>query len=109
MADTPPSKPKLKRRYIRYSIPGEAGEILDDFIRRLGFYVDAREFSESLCAYSLWCERVHHLTGPSFNTQEARRKMWEEIIADYGKPNKSGSFFEHRLEEIAAARSRKKT
>lgn len=104
----PPGKPKLKRRYIRYSIPGEASEILDDFIRRLGHYANDREFSESLCAFSIWCEKLHHLTGPSFATREGRRKMWEEIIADYGKPNKSGSFFEHHVEEIAAELTKKK-
>lgn len=99
---------RLKRRVIRFSIPGEASEIFEDFIRRLGFYANEREYVESVVAYSLWCERVHHLTGPSFNTREARQKMWEEIIADYGKPDKSGSFFEHRMEEIATARSKKK-
>lgn len=96
---------RLKRKVIRFSIPGEAAGILENFIRRLGFYANEREYVESVVAYSLWCERVHHLTGPSFNTREARQKMWEEIIADYGKPNKSGSFFEHRLEEIAAAQT----
>ncbi len=104
----PSGKSKLKRRYIRYSIPGEASPLLDDFMKRLGLYANDREFSESLCAYSLWCEKLHHLTGPSFATQEGRRKMWEEIIADYGKPNKTGSFFEHRLEEIAAQLNKKK-
>ena len=97
----------MKRRVIRYSIPGEASGIFNDFIRRLGFYANEREFSESVVAYALWCEQMHHLTGPSFATREGRQKMWEEIIADYGKPNKSGSYFEHRVEEIAAARSKK--
>lgn len=99
---------RLKRRVIRFSIPGEASDVFDHFWHRLGFYANEREYVESVVAYSLWCERVHHLTGPSFNTREARHKMWQEIIADYGKPNKSGSFFEHRLDEIAAARTKKK-
>ncbi len=55
----------------------------------------------------LWCEREHHLTGPSFKTREDRQKMWDEIIADYGKPKKAGSFFEHRLEEIAEQRKQR--
>lgn len=70
-------------------------------MRRLGFYATESEFAESVVAYSLWCERVHHLTGPSFASRKARASMWKEIVADYGKPDKSGSFFEHRLEEIA--------
>lgn len=99
--------PRLTRRKITFSIPGEASEIFDDYIRRVGFYANEREFCESVVAYALWCEREHHLTGPSFATREARQKMWEEVIADYGKPKKAGSFFEHRLEEIAKERKEK--
>jgi hypothetical protein len=99
---------RLKRRVIRYSIPGEASEIFDKYLHRLShFYANEREFTESVVAYALWCEREHHLTGPSFATREGRQKMWDEIIADFGKPKKSGSFFEHRLEEIAAERTKK--
>jgi hypothetical protein len=93
----------LKRRVKKFSIPGEADPILQDYLQRLRhFYANEREFFESVVAYALWCEREHHLTGPSFASREARQKMWNEIIADYGKPKKAGSFFEHRLEEIAA-------
>jgi hypothetical protein len=99
---------KLNRRRIVFSIPGEASPIFDAYLKRLShFYANEREFCESVVAYALWCEREHHLTGPSFATREAREKMWNEIIADFGKPKKSGSFFEHRLEEIAAERSNK--
>lgn len=100
--------PRLKRIVKRFSIPGEAGPIFDDYVHRLRhFYANEREFIESVVAYALWCEREHHLTGPSFRSREDRQKMWDEIIADYGKPNKSGSFFEHRIEEFA--KERKKT
>jgi hypothetical protein len=93
---------RLTRRVIRFSIPGEASEIFDAYLQRLShFYANEREFCESVVAYALWCEREHHLTGPSFKSREDRQKMWDEIIADFGKPKKSGSFFEHRLEEIA--------
>lgn len=98
---------RLTRRKINFSIPGEASAIFDNYVHRLShFYANEREFVESVVAYSLWCEREHHLTGPSFATREARQKMWDEIIADYGKPKKAGSFFEHRLEEIAKERAR---
>lgn len=62
-----------------------------------------------MLAYSLWCEREHHLTGPSFANRELRRKMWAEVIADYGKPKKAGSFFEHRMEEIIREQKRDAT
>ncbi|HMJ06378.1 MAG TPA: hypothetical protein VK474_09015 [Chthoniobacterales bacterium] len=98
---------RLKRITKRCSIPGEAGPIFDDYVHRLRhFYANEGEFIESVIAYALWCEKEHHLTGPSFNSREARRKMWDEIIADYGKPKKIGSFFEHCLEEIAERNKR---
>lgn len=69
-------------------------------MRRLGHYATEGEFAESVLAYSLWCEREHHITGPSFAKRELRQKMWDEVIADYGKPKETGSFFEHRMKEI---------
>ena len=96
-----PQPSKLKRLNLRYSIPGEAEEIFRHYIRECGFYANDREFTESVVAYALWCKQKHHLTGPSFATAEGRRKMWEEIIADYPKPAGAGSFFEHRVEEFA--------
>lgn len=100
---------RLKRRVIRFSIPGEASEIFDKHLFKLRhFYANEREYVESVVAYSLWCEREHHLTGPSFANRETRQKMWDEIIADYGKPNKSGSFFEHHVEEFVAEQKKKK-
>lgn len=91
----------LKRRVIRFSIPGEASDIFDHYVHRLRhFYANEREYCESVVAYSLWCERDHHLTGPSFRSREDRRKLWQEVIADYGKPKKAGSYFEHRMEEL---------
>lgn len=102
------SRPKLSRRIIRFGIPGEASEIFDRYLHRLRhFYANEREFCESVVAYALWCEQEHHLTGPCFRDRETRRKMWEEIIADFGKPKKSGSFFEHRIEEFVREKEKK--
>ncbi len=100
-----PSKPQLpKRKTFKFSVPLDAVPILHDFMRRIGFYATEGEFAESTVAYALWCERMHHLTGPSFRDRATRAQMWQEIIADYGKPNKTGSFFEHRLEELATGK-----
>jgi hypothetical protein len=96
----------LKRHTIRFSIPGEAEPILRDFIRRLGFYANESEFAESVVAYSLWCEQMHHLTGPSFRNRDTRARLWKEIIADYGKSKKAGSYFLHRVEEFAKGQSK---
>lgn len=100
------NKPQLpKRQTFKFSIPVDAVPILRDFMRRVKFYVTEGEFAESTVAYALWCEQMHHLTGPSFRDRATRAKMWEEIIADYGKPKKAGSYFEHRVEEMAVART----
>jgi hypothetical protein len=94
--------PRLKRYPIKFSIPGEAKPIFENYVHRLRhFYANEREYVESVVAYSLWCEQEHHLTGPSFRNRETRRKMWDEIIADFGKSKKSGSYFLHRVEEFA--------
>lgn len=77
-------------------------------MRRVKFYATPGEFAESTVAYALWCEQMHHLTGPSFKDRESRAKMWEEIIADYGKPKKAGSYFEHRVEEMAREKLKEK-
>lgn len=76
-------------------------------MKRIGFYATEAEFAESVLAYSLWCEQVHHLTGPSFRNRDTRAKLWQEVIADYGKPEKAGSYFEHRMEELAKERDNK--
>lgn len=101
MAVNKSSNTRLKRHVIRFSIPGDAEPVLKDFIRRLGFYANEREFAESVVAYSLWCEQLHHLTGPSFTSRELRAEMWREVIADYGKSKKAGSYFMHRVEEFS--------
>lgn len=99
--------PRLKRRVRKYSIPGEAERILKDRLARLRWaYANEREYIESLIAYDLWAEKEHLLTGPAFQSRADRFKLWEEIIRDYGKPNKTGSFFEHRLEEFAEEREK---
>jgi hypothetical protein len=108
MSAQTPQPPLPKRQTFKFSIPMDAVPILRDFMRRVGFYATEGELAESTVAYALWCEQMHHLTGPSFRDRHTRAQMWREIVADYGKPKKSGSFFEHRLEEIAAARTQKK-
>jgi hypothetical protein len=103
-----PAVSKLKRCVRKFSVPGEAEDILIARLKRLRWaYVNEREYVESLIAYNLWAEKEHLLTGPAFQSREDRSKLWEEIIRDYGKQNKTGSFFEHRLEEFAKQRQKK--
>lgn len=90
----------------RFGMPAEAEAILKEQVRKMRrFYANEREYIESVVAYSLWCGRDHHLTGPSFRSKEDRDKMWQEVIADYGRKDNAGSFFEHRMEEMMRARA----
>jgi hypothetical protein len=98
----------LKRRVRKFSIPGEAEDILVDRLKKLCWaYANEREYVESLIAYDLWAEKDHLLTGPAFQSRADRALLWSEIIRDYGKPNKTGSFFEHRLEEFITQRKKR--
>lgn len=108
MAEQPTPTAKFKRVYFKFGIPENALPKLRDFMKRVGFYHSEGEFAESTVAYALWCEREHHLTGPSFRDRESRDKMWDEIIADYGKPKKAGSYFDHRVEEAAKEKNKRK-
>jgi hypothetical protein len=99
---------RLKRWVRKFSVPGEAEEIVADRLKKLSWaYANEREYVESLIAYDLWAEKDHLLTGPAFQSRADRALLWSEIIRDYGKPNKTGSFFEHRLEEFMTERKKK--
>ncbi len=59
--------------------------------------------------YDLWAEKPHLLTGDSCRRSRSEElALWLEAMADFGKPDKVGSYFEHRLEEIARNLPKKK-
>lgn len=108
MPKQPAETSKFKRRSFKFSIPENAVPILHAFMDRIKFYKSEGEFAESTVAYALWCEQEHHLTGPSFRDRASRDKLWDEVIADFGKPKKAGSYFLHRVEEFAKERTNQK-
>ncbi len=91
-----------KRKIIWFSIPGEAFEILEKRAAAEGMTV--RQHVESTVGYDLWAEKPHWLSGQAIRAggEEAER-FWREVIADFGKPNKTGSYFEHRAAEFLRA------
>jgi hypothetical protein len=94
----------LKRTKRNVSTPGELDRIIADRMRRLHF-ASFNEYANSLVLYDCWAEKPHALTGPSFqHRREELPALVAEIVRDYGKRNKTGSFFEHRLEEIVRQR-----
>jgi hypothetical protein len=84
--------------------PGEAEGIIQARLRALG--MTFQEYVASLIAYDCWAEKPHLLTGDvcignkhSKDARERELRLWREIAADFGKPEKTGSFFSHRVAE----------
>lgn len=88
------------------STPGEAREMIESRLKQLAkYYGDSfQKYTNSLIAYDCWAEKDHLLTGPAFVHDEQTAALWMEVIRDFGKKNKTGSWFEHRLQEIFAER-----
>src|SRR5436190_7618518 len=95
----------LKRTKQHVTTPGELDELLADRLKQLGCYASLNEYINSLILYDLWAEKPHQLTGPVFaRRREQLPALVAEVIRDYGKPGKTGSFFEHRIEEVIIER-----
>jgi hypothetical protein len=100
-----------KRTKRNVSTPGELDELVSDRLRQLHFYGSFNDYVNSLVLYDLWAEKPHLLTGPVFanHRKEELPALIGEVIRDYGKPNKTGSFFEHRIEEFVKQKSAKES
>lgn len=90
---------QLSRVKRTVSTPGEAEEVLQKRLKALG--MTFQEYVNSLISYDCWAEKPHALTGDAVSrTKEDEQRLWAEIASDYGKPNKTGSYFEHRAKEF---------
>ncbi len=91
--------PLLKRIKRTVTTPGEAEAILHQRLQALG--MTFQQYVASLIAYDCWAEKAHALTGQACTAGRSDEQLlWLEVIRDFGKPNKTGGFFEHRLEEL---------
>jgi hypothetical protein len=92
---------KIKRTV---STPGEAEEMIQKRLEQLSQYYESfQDYVNSLIAYDCWAEKDHALTGQAFSPgcrKTELPKLWTEIIRDFGKPDKTGSYFAHRAEEF---------
>lgn len=97
----------LKRLKRPFTIPAEAAPLIERRMASLG--MTWGQYVSSLISYDCWAEKPHLLTGDSIRAGRAEeQRLWEEIIADEGKPDKTGSFFEHRAAEFVLSKSGKK-
>lgn len=99
----------LSRFKFTVSLPGEAEKEFYERLDQLAAYYgkNRQSYIESLIAYDMWAQKDHLLTGPCFQDTHRRDelpRMWAEILRDFNKPEKTGSWFEHRLAEINAQR-----
>jgi hypothetical protein len=91
----------LKRIKRTATTPGEAEPVIQARLKKLG--MTWQQYVSSLVAYDCWAEKEHLLTGESIRDgRDSEEHLWREIVADFGQPNKTGGFFEHRLEELLA-------
>ena len=96
----------LRRTKQHVTTPVELDELIADRLRKLRYYASFNEYVNSLVLYDLWAEKDHALTGPVFlHRKEELPALIEEVKRDYGKPGKTGSFFEHRAEEFVRQRT----
>ena len=105
--------PSLQRVIRSVSTPGEAEDVIQQRLKALG--MTFQEYVASLIAYDCWAEKPHHFTGDvckghrrGKRAREDESRLWREIIADFGKADKVGSFFEHRVAELVLRRLRQK-
>lgn len=97
------AEPLLKRTKRTVTTPGEAEEILQKRLAALG--MSFQQYVASLIAYDCWAEKPHALTGQACTgSRSDEQRLWLEVIRDFGKPDKTGGFFEHRLEELLRER-----
>lgn len=95
--DTEGKRGGQSRYKIQSSIPGEAKPVFEAMRRRLKMTM--AEFINSAIAYACWSEKEHTMTGEAVREGgEAEEKMWAEIVRDFGKQGKTGSFFQHALD-----------
>lgn len=93
----------LKRVKRTVTTPGEAEEILQRRLATLG--MTFQEYVASLISYDCWAEKPHMLTGDACKGSKAgEERLWQEIIRDFGKTPKTGSYFEHRVAELVLAK-----
>lgn len=87
-------KPAHIRRKVSSTVPEEAIPVIEAMRAKLKMTM--AQLIDSLLAYACWCEKEHHLTGQAVIAGGAQeRAMWAEIVRDFGKPGKTGSYFEH--------------
>src|SRR4051812_33448321 len=94
----------LKRMKRVVTTPGEAEGVLRARLKSLD--MTFQEYVASLIAYDCWAEKPHILTGDAVrghkhgkDARENELRLWREIAADFGKREKTGSYFAHRVAE----------
>lgn len=97
--------PALVRTKRSVTTPAIADPVILKRLQQLG--MTFQQYINSLIAYDCWAEKPHLLTGQACTgTREDEAKLWSEVVADFGKPDKTGSYFEHRVARLVIERLR---
>jgi hypothetical protein len=91
------------------SIPEEVYDLLERRAKELG-YKSFSGYFLGLGLFDAWAKRPHKLTLQIVNedNEEMRQAVFREIIESYDRPEKPGSYFEVKLNELAKELANKK-
>ena len=93
----------LSRTKRSVTTPAEADEIIQKRLAQLG--MTFQQYVDSLISYDLWAEKPHLFTGDACRGKRPEQeRLWSEVISDFGKSEKTGSYFEHRVAELVLAK-----
>lgn len=93
----------LVRTKHTVTTPAVANDLIKKRLKALG--MTFQEYVNSLIAYDCWAERPHILTGDACTgSKRDEERLWIEVVSDFGKPDKAGSFFEHRARDFVQKR-----
>jgi len=93
----------LKRVKRTVSTPGEGEEKIQARLALLN--MTFQQYVNSLVTYDCWAEKPHTLTGEACRLGGAEeQRLWAEVNRDFGKKDKTGSYFEHRVAELVLAK-----
>jgi hypothetical protein len=102
-------EPDYKSQRVTSSIPGLIFELMRRRYKELG-YRSLSGYILGLVLYDLWARKPHHLTKQIVNedNEGMKQAVYREIAESFHGPEKSSSYFEHRLEELASELAKKK-
>lgn len=95
----------LKPIRVTANVPAELGSLIEKRVRSEK-YPSTSAYIVGLILFDLYARRPHLMTAPLMRQpQWLRDEVIEQLAKDYEEGNKPGGWFEHRIEDLIAARN----